>query len=156
MLTLCVSDPSVPLLKAYQPDASLPEFPRDRNILFFDLSPEAATDPIYTEITRTDSAETHTRILPLSLKIICYGPKAESLCYAVIQRLFTDGPLALLRKARVYPVKDPPEPRLLYEPEGGLWRIRCDGSVSLRTVIPETLTYEPLAGPPSLVLHSET
>ena len=41
--------------------------------------------------------------------------------------LFADGPgfpRTILRKAGIRPVPDPPEPMLLHEPEGSLWRER--------------------------------
>ena len=41
-------------------------------------------------------------------------------------------------KAGIWPVPDPPEPQLLHEPEGSLWRQRADLTVSLRAEEKET------------------
>ena len=49
--------------------------------------------------------------------------------------LYVDGtnmPRCILRKAGIRPIPDPPEPLLLHEPEGSLWRLRCDLSIQLR------------------------
>jgi hypothetical protein len=49
--------------------------------------------------------------------------------------LFLDGagfPRRILRDAGIYPVPDPPQPSILYEEEGSLWRKRADLTVSLR------------------------
>ena len=45
---------------------------------------------------------------------------------------------AILRKAGLYPVPDPPEPILLHEPEGSLWRLRCDLTIQLRRTEKQT------------------
>ena len=44
-----------------------------------------------------------------------------------------DMPRGILRKAGIRPIPDPPEPLLLHEPEGSLWRLRCDLTIQLRS-----------------------
>ena len=49
--------------------------------------------------------------------------------------LYLDGsgfPRRILREAGIYPVPDPPQPSILYEEEGSLWRKRADLTISLR------------------------
>jgi hypothetical protein len=35
-------------------------------------------------------------------------------------------------RAGIRPIPDPPKPLLLHEPEGSLWRLRCDLTIQLR------------------------
>ena len=72
--------------------------------------------------------------------------------------LFLDGsglPRSILRKAGIRPVPDPPEPLALHEPEGSLWRLRADLTVSLR--MEEKLTHPAgryaVAAAPAVVIH---
>ena len=49
--------------------------------------------------------------------------------------IYLDGrffPRQILRNAGIYPVPDPPQPQLLHEEEGSLWRRRADLTISLR------------------------
>ena len=41
-------------------------------------------------------------------------------------------PRQILRNAGIFPVPDPPQPALLHEEEGSLWRKRADLTISLR------------------------
>ena len=69
------------------------------------------------------------------LQVVCYGPHALENARKIRAFLYLDGsgyPRSILRKAGIWPVPDPPEPRLLHEPEGSLWRQRADLTVSLR------------------------
>ena len=49
--------------------------------------------------------------------------------------LYLDGPgfpRQILRAAGIYPIPDPPQPQLLHEEEGSLWRKRADLTIELR------------------------
>ena len=49
--------------------------------------------------------------------------------------LYLDGagfPRKILRDAGIFPVPDPPQPALLHEEEGSLWRKRADLTIRLR------------------------
>jgi hypothetical protein len=49
--------------------------------------------------------------------------------------LYLDGrgfPRQILRNAGIFPVPDPPQPSLLHEEEGSLWRKRADLTIQLR------------------------
>ena len=76
------------------------------------------------------------------LQVVCYGPQALENARKIRAFLYLDGsgfPRSILRKAGLYPVPNPPEPLLLHEPEGSLWRRRADLTISLRAE--ETQTH---------------
>ena len=57
--------------------------------------------------------------------------------------LYLDGygfPRRILRDAGIFPIPDPPQPALLHEEEGSLWRKRADLAIPLR------IRYEQQAG----------
>ena len=92
--------------------------------------------------------------------MVCYGPHALENARKIRAFLFLDGagfPRAVLRKAGLYPVPDPPEPMLLHEPEGSLWRQRADLTVSLRAE--ETQTHparrNAVTAAPAVQIHRE-
>ena len=81
----------------------------------------------------------HTPVVYTTLKyqliIVCYGPACEAYASRIRSMLFLDGsgfPRRILRSAGIFPVPDPPQPVLLHEEEGSLWRRRADLTVSLR------------------------
>ena len=95
-----------------------------------------------------------------TLTVVCYGPHALENARKIRAFLFLDGagfPRAVLRKAGLYPVPDPPEPMLLHEPEGSLWRQRADLTVSLRAE--ETQTHparrNAVTAAPAIQIHRE-
>ena len=84
---------------------------------------------------------THIPVICSTLKyqlvIVCYGPECEENASRIRSMLFLDGagfPRQILRAAGIYPVPDPPQPSLLYEEEGSLWRKRADLTVRLRVL----------------------
>ena len=90
---------------------------------------------------------------------ICYGPHALSNARKIRSFLYVDGPgfsRAILRNDGLYPVPDPPEPMLLHEPEGSLWRQRADLTVSLRAEEKETHPTRrgAVTVPPAVTIHS--
>ena len=75
--------------------------------------------------------------LKYQLIIVCYGPACEENASRIRSMLFLDGagfPRQILRAVGIYPVPDPPQPSLLYEEEGSLWRKRADLTVRLRVL----------------------
>ena len=73
--------------------------------------------------------------LKYQLIIVCYGPACEAYASRIRSVLFLDGsgfPRRILRSAGIYPVPDPPQPSILHEEEGSLWRKRADLTISLR------------------------
>ena len=92
--------------------------------------------------------------------MVCYGPHALENARKIRTFLFLDGngfSRAILRKSGLYPVPDPPEPLLLHEPEGSLWRQRADLTVSLR--VEETQTHpariNAVSVAPAIQIHNE-
>ena len=91
--------------------------------------------------------------------MICYGPHALSNARKIRAFLYVDGagfPRAILRQAGIRPVPDPPEPMLLHEPEGSLWRERADLTIRLR--VEETRTHparrNAVTVTPGIVIHN--
>ena len=74
--------------------------------------------------------------------------------------LYLDGPgfpRQILRKAGIYPVPDPPQPSLLHEEEGSLWRKRADLTVSLRVRDElRSQTRGSITSAPAVILHKQT
>ena len=97
--------------------------------------------------------------LPFRLLLVCYGPHCETYAHKIRSFLFLDGsgfPRSILRKSGIYPVPNPPQPELLFEPEGSLFRRRADLTISLR--VKDTLIYPntrpAITVPPAVVVHS--
>ena len=89
--------------------------------------------------TEVAGAGTHIPIICTTLKyqlvIVCYGPSCEEYASRIRAMLYLDGsgfPRKILRDAGIYPVPDPPQPVLLHEEEGSLWRKRADLTIQIR------------------------
>ena len=71
--------------------------------------------------------------------------------------LYLDGsgfPRRILRDAGIYPVPNPPQPSLLHEEEGSLWRKRADLTVSLRVRYEQTArTRGSIQSAPAVIIH---
>ena len=101
---------SVLIREAYQDPEPAPRPPRSMNVIYYSLE----TDP---------------------QAAVCYGPDALENARRIRAFLYLDGagmPRFILRQAGIRPVPYPPEPLALHEPEGSLWRLRADLTVSLR------------------------
>ena len=163
---LAPSSPEASLLirEAYQEPENAPRPPRSTDVIYYSAEPDpsaAEAPPVYAN----DSPASASHIPVVSsfsayrLQIVCYGPHALENARKIRAFLYLDGsgyPRAILRKAGLYPVPDPPEPMLLHEPEGSLWRERADLTVSLRTE--ETQTHptrrNAITAIPAVKLHS--
>ena len=140
------SDASVLIRGAYQEPENAPRPPRNTDVIYYSIAPDAAAPeapPAYTA-DNPGQASHVTAVSAFSawtLTLVCYGPHALSNARKIRAFLFVDGPgfpRAILRKAGIRPVPDPPEPVLLHEPEGSLWRKRADLTVSFRAEEKET------------------
>ena len=138
------AEASVLIREAYQEPENAPRPPRNTDVIYYSVSPDAAAPeapPAYTADIPGQASHVPavSAFSAWTLQIVCYGPYA-------------------LRKAGVYPVPDPPEPVLLHEPEGSLWRKRADLTVSLRAE--ETKTHPVRRGAvtvaPAVILHRES
>ena len=126
--------------EAYAEPENVPRPPRNRNVIYWTVLQDPASDPVSTAAcTEAAGAGRNTSVVYTTLKyqlvIVCYGPAAEEYALRIRHLLFLDGsgfPRRILRDAGIYPVPDPPQPEILHEEEGSLWRRRADLTVSLR------------------------
>lgn len=135
------SDDALSLIReAYTEPENSPQPSRQTDVIYWSVTPEMTYAPRPPALTAGDArggahAPRVHHFLPVTLLVVCYGPGCEANVHRIRSFLYLDGkdfPRAILRKAGIYPVPDPPEPLLLYEEEGSLWRRRADLSVSLR------------------------
>lgn len=126
--------------EAYAEPENVPRPPRNRNVIYWTLLQDPSSDPVSTEYSSGDgTGRNHVPVVCTTLKyqliIVCYGPACKEYALRIRHMLFLDGsgfPRKILRDAGIFPVPDPPQPSLLYEEEGSLWRKRADLTVSLR------------------------
>ena len=126
--------------EAYAEPENMPRPPRNRNVIYWTVLQDPSADPVSTEQrTEAGGAGRNTTVVYTTLKyqliIVCYGPACEEYALRIRSVLYLDGsgfPRRILRSAGIFPVPDPPQPSVLYEEEGSLWRKRADLTVSLR------------------------
>jgi hypothetical protein len=126
--------------EAYAEPENVPRPPRNRNVVYWTVLQDSSSDPVSTEYnTNAGTTGTHVPTVCTTLKyqliIVCYGPDAEEYALRIRSMLYLDGsgfPRRILREAGIYPVPDPPQPSILYEEEGSLWRKRADLTIRLR------------------------
>ena len=107
------------------------------------------------------AAGTHVPTVCTTLKyqlvIVCYGPACEEYARRIRHMLYLDGrgfPRQILRNAGIYPVPDPPQPSLLHEEEGSLWRKRADLTIQLRVRDEERgQTRSSMTAAPAVIIH---
>ena len=126
--------------EAYAEPENVPRPARNKNVIYWTVLQDPAADPVSTEYhSGTAGAGRNTPVMYTTLKyqlvIVCYGPACEEYAHRIRHMLFLDGagfPRRILRDAGIFPIPDPPQPSLLHEEEGSLWRKRADLTVSLR------------------------
>ena len=134
------SDASVLIREAYQEPENAPRPPRSTDVIYYSAEPDSEEqEPPASYVSDNPASASHSPAVSLyaayRLQVVCYGPNALSNARKIRAFLYIDGanlPRSILRKAGLYPVPDPPEPLLLHEPEGSLWRLRCDLTIQLR------------------------
>lgn len=134
---------------------------RNRNVIYWTLVQDYASDPVSTSCDREGSGRSHTPVVYTTLKyqliIVCYGPACEEYAQRIRSLLYLDGsgfPRRILREAGIYPVPDPPQPALLREEEGALWRKRADLVISLRVRHEqEGQRRESISSTPAVIFH---
>ena len=114
--------------EAYAEPENVPRPPRNRNVIYWTLLQDPASDPVSTAyLTEAAGTGRNTTVVYTTLKyqliFVCYGPASEEYARRIRR---------ILREAGIYPVPDPPQPALLHEEEGSLWRKRADLVISLR------------------------
>ena len=159
------AEASVLIREAYQEPENAPRPPRNTDVIYYSLAPDTAAQEAPAAYDAEDPSQgSHTPVVSSfsawTLQVICYGPHALTNARKIRSFLFVDGPgfpRAILRNAGLYPVPDPPEPMLLHEPEGSLWRTRADLTVSLRAEEKETHPTRrgAVTVAPAVVIHGE-
>ena len=148
--------------EAYADPENVPRPPRNRNVIYWTVLQDLSADPVSTEYNATTgTAGTHIPTVCTTLKyqlvIVCYGPAAEEYAHRIRSMLYLDGsgfPRRILREAGIFPIPDPPQPALLHEEEGSLWRKRADLSISLRVRHEEAgQARNSIQSVPAVVLH---
>ena len=125
--------------EAYAEPEYVPRPGRNRNVIYWTVLQEPGPEIPAAYTAEGGGADRHTPVVYTTLKyqliIVCYGPACEAYATRIRSMLFLDGsgfPRRILRSAGIFPVPDPPQPVLLHEEEGSLWRRRADLTVSLR------------------------
>ena len=154
-LNLSAEDGIKLIHEAYAEPENVPRPGRNKNVIYWTVLQDPASDPVATEqgdgsacyvsgwnyrtVPDVPLSGTHVPVVYTTLKyqliIVCYGPACEAYASRIRHMLFLDGrgfPRQILRDAGIFPVPDPPQPSLLHEEEGSLWRKRADLTVQLR------------------------
>ena len=148
--------------EAYAEPENAPRLPRNRNVIYWTLLQDPASDPVSTAYNPEPAGAGRNSVtvyttLKYQLIIICYGPDAEEYALRIRSMLYLDGsgfPRRILRKAGIYPVPDPPQPAILYEEEGSLWRKRADLTISLRVQYAiQAPERNSIMFPPAVLVH---
>jgi len=134
------SDASILIREAYQEPENAPRPPRTSDVIYFSVEPDSAAGEAPAEYHAENPSNASyipsvATFAAWRLQVICYGPHALTNARKIRAFLYVDGanmPRCILRKAGIRPIPDPPEPLLLHEPEGSLWRLRCDLTIQLR------------------------
>ena len=144
-LSASSSEAAVLIREAYQEPENAPRPPRSTDVIYYSLEPDTAPEPPAIYGATNPGSASHTPSVSTfsawRLVVVCYGPHALENARKIRVFLYLDGsgyPRSILRKAGIWPVPDPPEPQLLHEPEGSLWRERADLTVFLRAEEKET------------------
>ena len=126
--------------EAYAEPENVPRPPRNRNVIYWTVLQDPSPDPVSAVYSAAAAAPgTHIPTVCTTLKyqlvIVCYGPDCEEYARRIRHMFYLDGrffPRQILRNAGIFPVPDPPQPQLLHEEEGSLWRKRADLTIRLR------------------------
>ena len=148
--------------EAYAEPENLPRPARNKNVIYWTVLQDLTSDPVSTEWNAEAGASgTHVPTVCTTLKynlvIVCYGPACEEYARRIRHMFYLDGrffPRQILRDAGIFPVPDPPQPSLLHEEEGSLWRKRADLTIQLRVRDEQrSQARSAISSPPAVVLH---
>ena len=126
--------------EAYAEPENVPRPARNKNVIYWTVLQDPSADPVSTEWNNeTGTSGTHLPMVCTTVKynlvIVCYGPACEEYARRIRHMFYLDGrffPRQILRNAGIFPVPDSPQPSLLHEEEGSLWRKRADLTIQLR------------------------
>ena len=147
--------------EAYAEPENAPRPARNKNVIYWTVLQDLSADPVSTVYDPEGGAGRNTPVVYTTLKyqliIVCYGPDAEEYALRIRSMLYLDGsgfPRRILREAGIYPVPDPPQPSILYEEEGSLWRKRADLTISLRVQYAiQAPERNSIMFPPAVLVH---
>lgn len=148
--------------EAYAEPENTPRPARNRNVIYWTVLQDPSVEPSFAAYNaEAGSAGSHIPTVCSTLKyqlvIVCYGPACEEYALRIRSMLYLDGsgfPRMILRDAGIFPVPDPPQPALLHEEEGSLWRKRADLTVSLRVVDEQRAqSRDSIASAPAVILR---
>ena len=147
--------------EAYAEPENAPRPARNKNVIYWTVLQDLSADPVSTVYDPEGGAGRNTPVVYTTLKyqliIVCYGPDAEEYALRIRSMLYLDGsgfPRRILREAGIYPVPDPPQPAILYEEEGSLWRKRADLTISLRVQYAiQAPERNSIMFPPAVLVH---
>ena len=148
--------------EAYAEPENAPRPPRHRNVIYWTVLQDPSPDPVAVTYGPEHGAGRNTNVVYTTLKyqliIVCYGPASGEYALRIRSMLYLDGygfPRQILRAAGIYPVPDPPQPALLHEEEGSLWRKRADLTIRLR-IRDEQRSQEAgmISSAPPVILHN--
>ena len=148
--------------EAYAEPENVPRPARNKNVIYWTVLQDPSADPVSTEWNNeTGTGGTHVPTVCMTVKynlvIVCYGPACEEYARRIRHMLYLDGsgfPRRILRNAGIFPVPDPPEPSLLHEEEGSLWRKRADLTIRLRVRDEQTAqARSAITTAPAVILH---
>jgi hypothetical protein len=151
--------------EAYAEPENVPRPARNKNVIYWTVLQDPASDPVSTEWrAEGGSAGSHIPVVSTTLKyqliIVCYGPACEEYARRIRHMFYLDGrgfPRQILRNAGIFPVPDPPQPSLLHEEEGSLWRKRADLTIQLR--VRDEQRYQNRSSikiAPAVILHKQS
>ena len=148
--------------EAYAEPENVPRPARNKNVIYWTILQDPASDPVSTEWNNEAGAGgNHVPVVCTTLKyqlvIVCYGPACEAYASRIRHMFYLDGsgfPRQILRNAGIFPVPDPPQPALLHEEEGSLWRKRADLTIQLRVWDEERgQTRSSMTAAPAVIIH---
>ena len=148
--------------EAYAEPENAPRPGRNKNVIYWTVLQDLSADPVSTEWNNeTGASGSHVPTVCTTVKynlvIVCYGPACEEYARRIRHMFYLDGrgfPRQILRNAGIYPVPDSPQPSLLHEEEGSLWRKRADLTIQLRVRDEERgQTCSSMTAAPAVIIH---
>ena len=139
-LNLIASEGVKLIHEAYAEPENAPRPARNKNVIYWTVLQDPASDPVSTEwnngpATRGTHVPTVSTTVKYHLDIVCYGPACETYSSRI-------------------PVPYSPQPLLLHEEEGSLWRRRADLTIQLRVRDEQTAQLRnSISIAPAVVIH---
>ena len=133
------AEASLLIREAYRDPENAPRPPRHANVIYYSVGLDLLAKPKPSAGAANPLNVPHiasaSRISAWKLNIVCYGPGARDYARRIRSFLFLEGagyPRTVLRKAGIRLDPCPLEPMSRHVPEGSLWRIRSDLTISFR------------------------